>query len=156
MLRIAYPIFLWVSLKELMTQLRDKMATWSLDEELVFVVEISAGYQWPQEVEEFAVAADNDLGAFHLILNQARPPSASPHIKASMLGLWYALYFAWANQASYAVPPDGCVDCGQWRHPDTSPCDPRDSAVHGGLTARHRQARFSVCAVDGRPLPLGG
>ena len=111
-LRTTDPIFLWVSLKELTTRLRDEMGT--PDEELAFLAEVSAGYQWPQSKEEFKVGTNNDPGAFCLMVKHARLPSASLQIKvsASWLGFWYALYFAWANRQGYVVPWYGSADDG--------------------------------------------
>ena len=62
-------ILLWVSLKELLTGLHNKMATWSHDEELVFLTKICASYSRRQGAEELWVAVDNDPGAFRLMFH---------------------------------------------------------------------------------------
>ena len=79
----AYRIFLWVPTKGVMTYPRDEMAARSPDGELVFLAKIFAGYQWSEGAEEIRVASSNDLGAFHLMLNQAGLQDASPQIQAS-------------------------------------------------------------------------
>ena len=42
---------------------------------------------------------------------------------------------------------------GRRWHRDAAPFDPRDPVVHGGLIARHYQARYPLPALEGRPVP---
>ena len=66
-----------------MTQLRDEMGTWSPDKEVVFLAEVSAGYRLSHGAKEFWVAVNNNPCTSRVMLNHARLPCASPHIKAS-------------------------------------------------------------------------
>ena len=56
------------------------------------------------------------------------------------------------GQLDWLPCPPGWVR-GRWWPPYTTPRDPRDFAVHSGLTARNRQTRSPLSTVDGRPLP---